>query len=173
MSRNGVPTTPAPLWIRIRPAFSTMKSRLLPSPAFASATGSLSAVAPVRGVSAIVWAAAGPAQASAATANVPAVLFLMRGSIRPGGRGRARHGRGGAGIQPGMGGSSGPFHSGEIAVQRRTGVAEEARAVGAIVSGAVSPAVARFLRDQRLAIMGSLDARGRPWASVATGPAGF
>jgi predicted pyridoxine 5'-phosphate oxidase superfamily flavin-nucleotide-binding protein len=31
----------------------------------------------------------------------------------------------------------------------------------------------RFLQDQRLAVAASLDERGRPWASVLSGPAGF
>ena len=67
----------------------------------------------------------------------------------------------------------GPFHPGEVEVQRRTGVADAAEAVGRIIGPEIAPAVARFLRDQRLAITGSLDAAGRPWASVLSGPAGF
>jgi predicted pyridoxine 5'-phosphate oxidase superfamily flavin-nucleotide-binding protein len=69
--------------------------------------------------------------------------------------------------------SRSPFHPGERDVQRRAGVAEAAQAVGRIIGGTVSPAAARFLEEQRLALAGSLDASGRPWASVLSGPAGF
>jgi predicted pyridoxine 5'-phosphate oxidase superfamily flavin-nucleotide-binding protein len=68
---------------------------------------------------------------------------------------------------------SGPFHPGEREVQRRAGVAEEAQAVGRIVARSIGPAVARFLATQRLAVAATMDAAGRPWASLLTGPAGF
>lgn len=67
----------------------------------------------------------------------------------------------------------GPFHPGEREVQRRAGVAEEARSVGRIIGHALTPPVARFLARQRLAAASSLDAGGRVWASLLTGPAGF
>jgi predicted pyridoxine 5'-phosphate oxidase superfamily flavin-nucleotide-binding protein len=67
----------------------------------------------------------------------------------------------------------GPFHAGEREVQRRAGVAEEAGAVGRIVGRVVTPAAARFLTRQRLAVAASLDPGGRVWASLLTGPAGF
>jgi predicted pyridoxine 5'-phosphate oxidase superfamily flavin-nucleotide-binding protein len=72
-----------------------------------------------------------------------------------------------------MGVSTGSFHAGEREVQRRAGLADEAQAVGRIVGDAISPAAARFLETQRLAIAASLDASGQPWASVLSGPAGF
>jgi len=65
------------------------------------------------------------------------------------------------------------FHSGEREVQRRAGVADEARAVGRIIGRTLSPPVARFLARQRLAVASSLGADGRVWASLLTGPAGF
>ena len=65
------------------------------------------------------------------------------------------------------------FHSGERAVQRRAGVADEARAVGRGIGRTLTPPVARFLARQRLAVAASLDAEGRVWASLLTGPAGF
>jgi predicted pyridoxine 5'-phosphate oxidase superfamily flavin-nucleotide-binding protein len=65
------------------------------------------------------------------------------------------------------------FHSGERAVQRRAGVADEARAVGRGIGRTLTPPVARFLGRQRLAVAASLDAEGRVWASLLTGPAGF
>lgn len=69
--------------------------------------------------------------------------------------------------------SRGPFHGGEIEVQRRAGVANEAQAVGRIVSESISPAAGRFLAAQRLAVAASVDAAGRPWASILSGHAGF
>jgi hypothetical protein len=65
------------------------------------------------------------------------------------------------------------FHPGEREVQRRAGVAEEARSVGRIIGRALTPPVARFLARQRLAVASSLDGGGRVWASLLTGPAGF
>ena len=68
---------------------------------------------------------------------------------------------------------SSPFHPGEREVQRRAGLAEEASSVGGIIARDVTPAIARFLARQRLAVAASLDAGGRVWASLLTGPPGF
>ena len=65
------------------------------------------------------------------------------------------------------------FHAGERELQRRAGVADEARAVGRIIGHAISPAVSRFLSHQRLAVASSVDARGRVWASLLAGAPGF
>jgi predicted pyridoxine 5'-phosphate oxidase superfamily flavin-nucleotide-binding protein len=66
-----------------------------------------------------------------------------------------------------------PFHEGELHVQRRSGVADEAAEVGGIVAASISSGAARFLAGQRMAIAASLDAQGQPWASLLSGPAGF
>jgi uncharacterized protein len=66
-----------------------------------------------------------------------------------------------------------PYHEGEKALQARAGVREQAQAVGAIVEATLFPAARRFLAEQRLLVAASLDAQGRPWASLLTGPAGF
>jgi uncharacterized protein len=66
-----------------------------------------------------------------------------------------------------------PYHEGEKALQRRAGVRDEARAVGAIVDSVLSPAARRFLAQQRLLVAASLDAGGHPWASLLTGEPGF
>ena len=68
---------------------------------------------------------------------------------------------------------SSPFHPGEREVQRRAGLIEEASSVGGIIARDLTPAIARFLARQRLAVAASLDAGGRVWASLLTGPAGF
>jgi predicted pyridoxine 5'-phosphate oxidase superfamily flavin-nucleotide-binding protein len=66
-----------------------------------------------------------------------------------------------------------PFHDGEVAVQERLGVREDADRVGEIIGGEIPPSLARFLGEQRLAVAASLDERARPWASLLTGPPGF
>jgi uncharacterized protein len=66
-----------------------------------------------------------------------------------------------------------PFHEGEKALQRRAGVREQAQAVGAIVESALFPSARRFLAGQRILVAASLDAQGRPWASLLTGDPGF
>ncbi|SEB05033.1 pyridoxamine 5'-phosphate oxidase family protein [Rubrimonas cliftonensis] len=67
-----------------------------------------------------------------------------------------------------------PFHAGEIAAQERVGVAER---VAAFASQAVRPYLTDQLREffaaLPLVFVGHVDAHGRPWASVLTGPAGF
>lgn len=65
------------------------------------------------------------------------------------------------------------FHEGELAVQERAGSRGMAAKVGHGIRSAVPPVVADFLLTQRIAFVGTLDAGGRPWASVLAGPAGF
>jgi predicted pyridoxine 5'-phosphate oxidase superfamily flavin-nucleotide-binding protein len=69
--------------------------------------------------------------------------------------------------------ASAVFHEGELAVQERAGSRGMAAKVGHGIRTAVPPVVADFLLTQRIAFVGTLDAAGRPWASVLTGPAGF
>jgi len=65
------------------------------------------------------------------------------------------------------------FHAGELEIQRRAGVSEDAAAVGGIIGSAISPAAARFLARQRLAVASTVDPQGRVWASLIAGPLGF
>ena len=58
------------------------------------------------------------------------------------------------------------YHSGELAVQGKAGVQEEAKALGKSIGWLIKPAVVDFLRSQRLAIAGSVEANGRVWASL-------
>lgn len=67
----------------------------------------------------------------------------------------------------------GHFHSGETEVQRRRDVQDDAERVGRIIASKIPRGLAPALTTQRLAIAASLDAYGRPWASLLTGPAGF
>jgi predicted pyridoxine 5'-phosphate oxidase superfamily flavin-nucleotide-binding protein len=65
------------------------------------------------------------------------------------------------------------YHPGEIEVQRRAGVRDEADEVGAIIGGRIPPAFVPLLAGFRLAVAASIDGRGRVWASLLTGPPGF
>ena len=65
------------------------------------------------------------------------------------------------------------YHAGELAMQERAGVAEQAQHVGAIIRSYV-PSIARdFLQKQRMVVLSMQDSRKQMWASVLTGPAGF
>jgi hypothetical protein len=67
----------------------------------------------------------------------------------------------------------GAYHAGEIEVQARLGAREDAERVGRIVAAEIPATIRPFLRSQRMAIAASLDERGRPWASLVTGPLDF
>ena len=67
----------------------------------------------------------------------------------------------------------GPYHEGELEVQRRAGVLATAERVGRIVRREI-PEVARgFAAGRRFVILGAADAEGRVWATVLHGEAGF
>ncbi len=76
-------------------------------------------------------------------------------------------------MRTGAGARTGPFHAGEVEVQRRAGVRAEAERVGRIVSPILTGAAARLMADIRLAVAASVDDRSRVWASLLTGPPGF
>jgi hypothetical protein len=65
------------------------------------------------------------------------------------------------------------FHRGEIEVQARLEVLEDAERVGGIIASEIPPSARPFLRGQQMAVAASLDEQGRPWASLLTGPPGF
>jgi predicted pyridoxine 5'-phosphate oxidase superfamily flavin-nucleotide-binding protein len=65
------------------------------------------------------------------------------------------------------------YHSGELAVQTRVGVQEEAACLSKGIGSLIKPAAQDFLRSQRLAIAGTIDANGQVWASLLTGEPGF
>ena len=69
--------------------------------------------------------------------------------------------------------TSGPFHSGELAVQQRAGVAGMASRVGNGIHASMPPAAAAFLEQRSWVVLATTDAHGRPWASVLSGPPGF
>lgn len=67
----------------------------------------------------------------------------------------------------------GPFHEGELEVQRRAGVADRAAQVGRIVHSSIPEAARTFATAREFVILGAADGRGRVWATLLRGPAGF
>ena len=65
------------------------------------------------------------------------------------------------------------FHPGELSVQERAGVRDQARKIGTGIHATISTAAAEFLLAQRFAVLAAVDSVGRPWASLLTGPRGF
>ena len=71
-------------------------------------------------------------------------------------------------------GSKMVWHRGEQAAQERAGVARRMAEIGPRVLRAFMPGEHRaFFGHLPFVIVGSLDARGSPWASVLSGPPGF
>jgi predicted pyridoxine 5'-phosphate oxidase superfamily flavin-nucleotide-binding protein len=65
------------------------------------------------------------------------------------------------------------FHDGELAVQARAGVQDMAQRVGGSIRATMNPVAQEFLNQQPMAVVASVDAKGRVWASVVVGPPGF
>ena len=65
------------------------------------------------------------------------------------------------------------WHEGEIAVQARAGVRDEAEELTGMYRGAVEPGMAGFLAQQRFAALTSVDASGRTWISAVAGEPGM
>jgi predicted pyridoxine 5'-phosphate oxidase superfamily flavin-nucleotide-binding protein len=65
------------------------------------------------------------------------------------------------------------WHAGELAVQRRAGVAEVAHRAQAGIHDSIPESAARFLQGQQFAVFGSVDHDGGVWASIRTGKPGF
>jgi uncharacterized protein len=63
------------------------------------------------------------------------------------------------------------FHSGELEVQAQAGVTFAA--LGPVFADTITARARSFLEAQSFLIAASVDARGQPWASLLTGPAGF
>src|SRR5687768_7379282 len=75
---------------------------------------------------------------------------------------------------PGWDRDSSPYHAGEQAVQARASAREMAERVGRRVIRSFMPDQHReFFAGLPFVIVGSLDAEGRPWASILARPPGF
>ena len=69
--------------------------------------------------------------------------------------------------------TSSVYHAGEIEVQRRAGVYEQAQRIGRSIRATMPPVAQDFLREQSVAILGATDAAGLVWASLVSGRPGF
>jgi predicted pyridoxine 5'-phosphate oxidase superfamily flavin-nucleotide-binding protein len=65
------------------------------------------------------------------------------------------------------------YHAAELALQARVGVQEEALRLSKGIFSVLKPAAQDFLPSQQMAIVSSIDANGRVWASLLTGAPGF
>jgi len=65
------------------------------------------------------------------------------------------------------------FHVGEIAVQTRVGVREEAEQLRGMINPKIKPAAQMLLVTQQLAIASTVDTSGNVWASLLTGQPSF
>lgn len=66
-----------------------------------------------------------------------------------------------------------PYHPGELVVQARAGVLEEAMRLGKGIHLTISPAAQDFLQYQQMVVVATVEASGRVWASLLTGKPGF
>ena len=67
----------------------------------------------------------------------------------------------------------GIYHAGELGVQARAGVQEDAQQSERVIKTTMKPVAQEFLRQQPMAFVASIDVEGRVWASVVAGPPGF
>ncbi|GAB7535720.1 hypothetical protein [Burkholderia sp. 3C] len=75
---------------------------------------------------------------------------------------------------PGWGLHASPFHEGELAVQERVGVREKMAVTGRqVVREYLTGQHREFFGLLPYSFVGSVDAQGRPWASILLGHAGF
>src|SRR5262249_49813340 len=65
------------------------------------------------------------------------------------------------------------YHEGELKVQSRAGVADQAAQLGAGIRSSIPAAAREFLQSQPIAVLSSVDAEGRVWASLLSGEPGF
>src|SRR5262245_57863166 len=68
---------------------------------------------------------------------------------------------------------AGRYPDGGREVQRRAGVLAEADRLARGVSPMLPEGIAPLMAGHRLAVVSSIDERGRVWASLLTGPPGF
>lgn len=66
-----------------------------------------------------------------------------------------------------------PFHEGELQVQERTGELEEGRRNGRVFADSIMPGALKFVAQQPMVVLGSIDHEQNIWASVLLGPPGF
>jgi predicted pyridoxine 5'-phosphate oxidase superfamily flavin-nucleotide-binding protein len=65
------------------------------------------------------------------------------------------------------------YHEGELAVQRRAGVAANAERIGRSIHREIPELARRFAEERRFIVVGAADAEERVWATLLQGPKGF
>jgi len=66
-----------------------------------------------------------------------------------------------------------PFHEGELAIQQRLNVTDQALRLSSIYDTKIIPAALPFINQQPMLVIGSIDANGLVWASILVGNPGF
>ena len=66
-----------------------------------------------------------------------------------------------------------PYHEGELQVQNRAGVRTEGERNGAVISDSIIRGALRFIDQQSMVVLGSIDSDKNIWASILTGRTGF
>lgn len=66
-----------------------------------------------------------------------------------------------------------PYHEGELAVQKLTNKTLFAQINGLLISEKIPHVAMRFIAQQPMAVIGSIDAQGQLWASILFGSPGF
>ena len=67
---------------------------------------------------------------------------------------------------------AGPFHEGELTLQRVTGEHAAGTSNGRIIGDHIIPQAVGFIARQELAVVATVDGDGRPWSSALVGPPG-
>jgi predicted pyridoxine 5'-phosphate oxidase superfamily flavin-nucleotide-binding protein len=67
----------------------------------------------------------------------------------------------------------GPYHEGELEVQRLAGVAATAERVGRIVRSEIPEVAREFLEEQRFTVLAAADGEERVWGTLVHGEPGF
>lgn len=65
------------------------------------------------------------------------------------------------------------YHEGELEVQKRTGEQVIAERNGRVIIGGMMPKAISFIQEQHMVVVGSIDYKNRPWASLIFGTPGF
>ncbi len=66
-----------------------------------------------------------------------------------------------------------PFHEGELEVQERLGLHTEAKQNSGVITDTIVKGAFRFIEQQPMVVLGSIDQDENVWASVLAGQAGF
>ena len=66
-----------------------------------------------------------------------------------------------------------PFHEGELEIQGRLGVRSEAKQNSGVITDSIVKGAFRFIEQQRMTVLGSIDQDENVWASVLVGQEGF